>query len=282
MELIEDQLVINYINWYDTRGKEEDTTIVFKHANNLELSEITGPFQMEGAAHASAWLTKIPVFWQKILGGSYVSGFSGGSIISRLSVGPSAFILSPEESLLSLEEGSNIKTSALLDFDLKNMLYDKAIYGEEYVSSKPILYNKNLQNKLWTVASEVSYGFIIPDSNTYVTLGYSGGHESELGYKITQDNGYLCPGPCPSIASDAYNYIWLWRVSDLLKVKQGLLNNYDVRPYQHGKFDTISNAKIRGAAYDENGLLYLSLKQGDTIEKYKRPPLFLVYKIHID
>ena len=280
LALIKDKLVVNYINWYDAKGNEKDTSVVFNNASNLSESNITGPFQLKGAAHASGWLTRIPGYWRDKLGGSHLSGYSGGSIISRLSVGPSAFVLSPESDLLKATTGKSIHTEALLDFNLKNMLYDKAVYGESYKNAKNILYNKNLKNNLWTIVSGASYGFIVPETNTYVTFGYSGGHESGLGYKITQDNGYLCPGPCPYEADDIYNYIWLWHATDLLKVKQGLLEPYEVRPYQYGRFDTPSKARITGGAYDEkNNLVYLSLRRGDTLGKYKRRPLFLAYKI---
>ncbi len=282
LALIEDQLIVNYINWYDASGKEIDTSVIFKNAENLVKSDLVGPFQLNGAAHAAGWLTPIPAYWRNKLGGSYLSGYSGGSVISRLSVGPSAFVLSPEQSMLNVGAGRAIQTEALLDFDLKNILYDKSAYGESYDKAKDILYNKNLQNSLWTIESGAAYGFIVPGTNTYITFGYSGGHKSVIGYKIRQDNGYLCPGPCPSVASDIYNYVWLWHVDDLLKVKNGLLKPYEVRPYQHGPFETLSKAKITGGTFDEEkGLLYLSLKRGDTVEKYKRPPLFLVYKIKL-
>jgi hypothetical protein len=83
------------------------------------------------------------------------------------------------------------------------------------------------------------------------------------------------------VASERYNYYWLWHVDDLLKVKQGLLKAYDFRPYEYGKFNTPTNAELRGASYDaKSGLLNVSLKDGDTVLKYSRPPIFYVYKIN--
>ncbi|NQY86764.1 MAG: hypothetical protein HRT51_03285 [Colwellia sp.] len=282
LALIEGKLIANYMDWYDASGSETDTTVVFQDANNLSTSKIIGPFEFEGAMHAAGWITPIPLEWQQSLGGRYVSGFSAGAILSRLSVGPSAFVLTDVDSLINAKHGTVIKSGVLLDFNYpQNILYDKTVYGEGSINQDDILYNKDLQNDLWTRNSGASHGFIVPGSNTYVTLGYSGGHESGLGYKITQNDGNLCGGPCPFIAAERYNYIWLWHVSDLLKVKQGLMEPHDVRPYEYGKFDTPINAELRGASYDaDSGLLYVSLKDGDTTALYSRPPLFYVYKIN--
>ncbi len=278
------RLVVNYMDWYDAGGQEKDTTVVFEDASQLDSSTVTGPYQLEGAAHAAGWLTPVPSEWQSALGGSYIAGHSHGSIISRLSVGPSAFVLNPDSSLLSRSVSSGeIQTQAILDFSLNNMLYDKSIYGESYSDSGPILYNHNRQNDLWTINSGASYGFIVPGTGTYLTIGMSAGHESGLGYKITQNDGNVCGGPCAYDPDDKYNYFWMWRVSDLLKVKNGEMNSYDVRPYQYGKLDSPSNASLIGAAYDaENKRLYVSLLKGDTEEDYSRPPLFYVYDIRAE
>ncbi len=282
LALIEGKIIANYMDWYDASGLETDTTVVFQDADNLSTSEIIGPFQFEGAMHAAGWITPIPLEWQQSLGGRYISGFSSGAILSRLSVGPSAFILADENSLLNAKSGARIENKALLDFPYpQDILYDKKTYGDGIISQDDILYNKDLKNNLWTRNSGASHGFIVPKSNTYVTLGYSAGHESGLGYKAIQDDGNQCGGPCPYVASDRYNYYWLWHVSDLVKVKEGLLKPHELRPYEYGKFNTPSNAELRGASYDtESSLLYLSLKDGDTMLKYSRPPIFYVYKIN--
>ena len=282
LALINQKLVVNYFNWYDAGGTETDTSVVFQNASDLANSEIIGPYQLQGAAHSSGWLTKIPEQWQSSLGGTYIAGHAGGSIISRLSVGPTAFVFSPEDKLLSRNTGA-VTTQPLLNFSLTNMLYDKSIYGEEIESADAILYNDNRQNELWTISSNAAYGFIVPNTNTYMTVGHSKGHDSGLGYKITQDNGTICAGPCPYQADDHYNYYWLWRVSDLQKVQVGELQPYDLRPYLYGKLDSPSAATLKGGAYDaSSGLLYVALKNGDTVGAYSRPPLFLVYKINVE
>lgn len=295
MALINNKLIINYFNWYDANGTETDTSVVFQDPSNLDSSNIIGPFQMEGAAHAGGWLTKIPSQWQSILGGTYISGFSSGSINSRLSVGPSAFVQTPADNYLTATEGGPVETIKLLDFPLENLLFDKSIYGDNFSNiteekllasgenliTDYVLYNTELNNDLWTIKSRATYGFIIPGTDTYVTLGSSGGHETGLYYKESELSDIVCSGPCAVDPTDRYNTYWLWRVSDLVKVKAGEVLAYNVRPYEYGHLDLPSEANITSGTFDpETNLLYLALAQGDITGTYSRPPLYFVYKIN--
>lgn len=281
MELIDGGLMINYINWYDANGTETDTSVFFKDASNLTSSVINGPYQLTGAAHAAGWLSAIPAEWQSILGGSHISGSqSGASISSRLSLGPSAFAINPADSFFQQKSGA-LEGIQLLDFSLNNILYDKSVY-DEFVGRDDILSNFDGKNDLWTSISGAAYGFIIPGTSTYLTVGRSGGHKSGVGYKIVQDDGRLCGGSCAYSASDYSSYYWLWDVKELVKVKLGLRNSFDVRPYAYGEFPIpmdLKKAGVNSGYFDpESKLLYLSIPNGDTTGTYGRPPLMLVYK----
>ncbi|WP_057183437.1 MULTISPECIES: PKD domain-containing protein [Colwellia] len=285
MQLINSKLVVNYINWYDGDMSETDTTVVFQDPSNLATSPIVGPFQLGGAAHTAGWMTPIPEHWKDKLNGSYISGWSGGSINGRLSIGPPAFLLNPETDLVNKTSGGAVPTIPVLDFNIEHKLYDTSVYTYEESLLQPVFNNTyDGKNNLWTVLSEATYGFIVPNTNTYVTLGHSAGHESGIGYKITQDTGRVCGGYCPPIAADKYNYVWFWKVSDLVKVQNGEMLSYDVRPYSHAVFGTIgSNGELMGGAFDpESMTLYVALKKGDNIAPYARPPLFLKYKINVE
>ncbi len=283
LELIDGKLIINYVNWYDGSGKEIDTSVVFQDANNLANGAITGPYQLNGAAHAAGWLSEVPLEWQALLGGTHISGGqSGTSINSRLSVGPSAFAINPADTYFKKESGE-IDSTRLLDFPLKNLLYNKELYGPGPITDvNAITYNENGKNDLWTIVSGAGYGFIAPNSSTYVTLGKSGGHESGLGYKATQIDGHLCSGPCAYDPADYYSYFWLWDVNDLLKVKSGELNSYDVRPYDYGKFDVPINVGasfVNGGSFDAaSNTLYMSIPNADKLARYSSLPVFVAYK----
>lgn len=148
-------------------------------------------------------------------------------------------------------------------------------------------------NNLWTEESWAGYGFIVPGSRTYLTIGESGGHFSGIGYKARQ-NGQTtgnCPGPCPYDRDDFYNYYWLWDVNDLLAVKNGSMQAYDVRPYAYGEFNAPFQMNlytglprhnpIRGGVYDSvSGLLYLTIHGGQSTGQYGVKPLVVAYKIN--
>jgi hypothetical protein len=280
LSLANNKLLVNFINWYDASGQETDTTAVFQTPSDLAETEIVGPFQLNGAAHAAGWLTPIPNEWQAALGGNHIAGHAHGSIVSRLSVGPPAHVLDVND-LTSASAGAPITTTPVLDFSLAMPLYDKSLYDLTTTPYSEVAYNDDGRNRLWTRISGASYGFIIPNTGTYMTLGYAGGFYSKLGYKITQTNGNVCGGPCSYDPEDNYNHYWLWKVEDLVRVKNGEMLASDVRPYEYGQLDTLGNkARIKGAAYDaQTNQLYISLQNGDTIPTYARPPLILVFTI---
>ena len=138
---------------------------------------------------------------------------------------------------------------------MKNPLYDHSVY-EYQPEFKPLSINEDGLNKMWTLSSGASFGFIIPGTRTYLTLGKSAGHESGIGYKIEQNNGHKCGGPCPYDASDYYSFYWAWDVVDLLKAKLNLTMPYNLQPYEHGKFPL--PARYKGLAIGGACLLYTS------------------------
>ncbi|WP_016957051.1 hypothetical protein [Catenovulum agarivorans] len=279
-------LIVNYINWYDANANEADTSIVITDAHNMAASEIKGPYQIEGAARASGWITPIPEFWQDLLGGSHILGNQPyASIISRLSVGPSAFAFYPRPDMV-YSEARHVPSVRLLDFPLKNFLKLDQLYGDD-VSTRAILNNEMLNNDLWTVLSGAAIGFIVPNTRTYVTIGKSGGHKSGVGYKIQQLNSgskNTCGGSCARDFNDNGSYYWMWDAYDLFKVRLGLMEPFEVRPYDYGYFEVpVGNDLLASSgAYDtENNRLFLSFRSGDTLGRFARPPLILTYKLNI-
>ena len=284
LAIVDDALLVNYVTYYDAQGTETDTTIVFTNSNDLANSEIKGPFQLEGAGHAAGWISPIPKYWQARLDGTYIAGAQSGTPIKhRQSVGPAAFSFYPEADVLE-RDGGEVKTTKLLDFPLEDFLYNKAIYGD-IISGElglDILIDFDGNNDLWNHLTGASYGFIVPGTATYVTVGNSGGKQSGIGYKNTQLDGTLCGGYCAYDPDDYYSYYWLWDVYDLIKVKRKILQAHEVRPYEYGQFPVpveIGNSAISGGSFDaSSNLLYLSFQAADTIDLFARPPVFLAYK----
>ncbi|WP_157972857.1 T9SS type A sorting domain-containing protein [Aureibaculum luteum] len=263
------KLIVNAYEYYDAPGDNKFSTLLIDNANNLENSTAKGYLKFEGGSgHTSGWISPIPENLKSIFGGTHITGQSSGiPIISRTSVGPSAFVFNMDN---LLNTANTINTTKLLDFSLTNPLHSD-------------LSNSSLANDIWTHLSRAVYGFIVPGTRTYVTIGKSGGHQTGVCYKCTQTNGNLCGGYCTPDSNDNYNYYWLWDLNDLLDVKNGQRLPYDVQPYAYGKFNTpfqSSAHSINGGSFDPiTGNLYLSIENADNEQgTYANPPIIVVYQ----
>lgn len=263
------ELIVNAYEYYDAPADNTHTTVVFRDATDLAGSAKDGWFALDGGAHASGWMSAVPEQHQAALGGAFITGHSSGvPIISRLSVGPSAFVFDPAAIAGGATPGP-VATTTLLDFSL-----DTPLAAD--------LSNDSGQNDLWTHLSRAAYGFIPPGSRTYVTLGHSGGHASGVCYKCTPvGSNSECGGYCANDAGDYSDYYWLWDVDDLVAVKNGTKAPHEVLPYEHGPFPTAFDGQIAGGAYDAaSGLLYLNVLFADDEQgTYAVPPLIVAYSI---
>ncbi|MHA7881228.1 MAG: hypothetical protein ACX931_15660 [Saccharospirillum sp.] len=278
MSLINQRLIVNAAKFYDATASNTDTTLRIENVSNLTHSEISGFLKVQGSVKAAGWITPIPRQLRDTLGGDYISGYASNLPINvRNSMGPSAYSLESND-LLSAVNGAEIKTNELLSYSTANQLH-------------PDHYNNNLTNDIWTEVSNAYTGFIVPGTNTYAVFGNSGGHYSGIGYKITQDDGHNCGGACPYKVSDQYNYYWLYDLNDFIKVKNGSLNPYEVRPFSYGRltlpFESLRDANkpslISGAYYDfENQFIYFLLARADALQnQFESLPLLLKYEINV-
>ena len=267
-------LLVNAYEYYDAPGDNTQTSAVVKNAGDIAGSSIDGYYAFQGGAgHTSGWISPIPAGWQAILGGTHITGQSSGiPIISRTSVGPSAFAFNGLDEFGSSSVDDPVATVTLLDFSLSHPLHDD-------------LSNSMGTNNLWTHLSRVVFGFIVPGTRTYVTLGHSGGHASGVCYKCTQDDGTLCGGYCAPDSEDYYHYYWLWDVNDLVAVKAGSLAAYEVRPYEYGILPSpFVTRELGGGTFDPySGTLYLTVQRADRLQgPYSNPPVVVAYQFRTD
>ncbi len=268
-----EQLIINAYEYYDAPGDNSQTTLIARNSNNLGSCTVDGFASFAGGAgHTSGWISPIPGGWKNILGGNHITGQSSGiPIISRTSVGPSAFSFNHTKLTAVSPIPEPVPTTKLLDFSLAHPLHQD-------------LSNTSRTNDIWTHLSRVVYGFIVPGTRTYLTIGQSGGHSSGVCYKCTQNNGNLCGGYCANDAADYYHYYWLWDVNDLVAVKNGKKNSYAVRPYSYGEFPTpFATNSFGGGTYDPgSGLLYLTIQKADRLQgTYSNPPVVVAFSFDI-
>jgi len=275
LEVVAGKLIVNAVEFYDGPGDNRLSTLIVDDASDLSGSVVSEFRSLDGFARAAGWISEIPDSMTSLIGGSHISGHSsGGPIIARLSVGPSAFVVD-FESVEASDSATPIATKELLGFSLSNPL-------------NADLLNATGENKLWTHVSQARFGFIIPGTKTYMTLGISGGHDSGIGYKITQNDGNLCGGFCSYGAQDNYNFYWLWSLDDMLRVGRGDASPDSLQPYEFGRLDLPFQTDDRfnaigGASFDPvQNLLYISiLEANNQLGQFSNPPIIAAYKINI-
>ena len=266
-------LLVHGYEYYDAAGDNSHATLVLRDANDLAGSEVDGFYEFTvDPGHVAGWISPVPAVWQESLGGTFITGMSSGiPIISRTSVGPSAFAFNPNDLLGQPEPDTAVSVVRLMDFSLGNPLHAD-------------LSNSSGENNLWTHLSRVVYGLIVPGTRTYLTIGYSAGHESGVCYKCTQTDGSGCGGYCAPDPDDYYHYYWLWDVNDFLKVRNGEIEAHEVRPYAYGLFPTpFQTNELGGGTYDpESGRLYLTVQRADRNQgTYANPPVLVAYSFAI-
>lgn len=267
-----EKLIVNAFEYYDAPADNTNSTLIIENPNDLANSTINGYYNFEGGAgHTSGWISPVPLEWKTAMESDFITGQSSGwPIIARLSVGPSAFGFDMDDLFSAADE---VTTKTFLDFNLVHPLNDD-------------LDNSTGNNDVWTHLSRATYGFIAPGTRTYFTLGHSGGHESGVCYKCTQNDGNLCGGYCAPDETDVYQYYWLWDMNDLMDVKSGVMAPHDVRPYQYGEFETPFQTDLKeigGASFDrESGDLYITIQRADTEQgPYSNPPIVVVFTTNL-
>jgi len=266
------ELLVNAYEYYDAPADNTQSMLVFRDAADLAGSKVEGYFEVQGGpGHTAGWMSPVPDPWRAALGGDFLTGTSSGiPIISRASVGPSAFVFNPLDIVGKKSVATPIATTRLLDFSLAHRLHDD-------------LSNETRKNKVWNHLSRAVYGLIVPGTRTYATFGHSGGNESGVGYKIVQDNGRKSGGYSSYAVKDNYHYYWLWDVNDLVRVKAGEIESHEVRPYEYGVFKTPFEGEahsLGGGAFDPaTGRIYLTAQKADRQQgQYSNPPVVMVYE----
>jgi hypothetical protein len=274
MELIEGELFVNAVEFYDAPGDNNETTFIIRQPQDLSTSKIDGFFRLQDRAHAAGWMSKIPESVSKEFNGAYLLGYTNNfAINSRFSIGPSAYTSNIDAFAGLTEKKGLIPAYKLMDYSIKNPIH-------------PDQYNKHKKNNIWTEVSYAAYGFINPNGKYYILVGNSGGHESSIGYKIKQSNGRMCGGPCAYNSGDYYNYYWIFDVQDLIKAQKKEINPNTIQPIKVGKlslpFQPRNNVrKVIGADFDyANNRLWMLIENVDNSQSnFESAPVMLVYKM---
>lgn len=278
MEVIEGELFVNAVQYYDAPGDNSHTTFIIRRPEELKRSSVDGFFELQGRAHSAGWISELPDTVKSKFPGTYLLGYTNNyAINSRFSIGPSAFISNIDGFAGIDKKKGVIPAHRLMDFSIKTPIH-------------PDQYNKDKKNDIWTEVSYAAYGFIEPSGKYYILVGNSGGHHSSIGYKIKPKNGKQCGGPCAFDANDYYNYYWVFAVDDLLAVQDKKRFPSAIQPVKVGKLNVPfqpHNGKIKkviGADFDyENNRLWMLIEKVDYSQsEFETAPVMVVYDLVIN
>jgi len=262
-----DKLLVSSEIWYDGSGGNTDNLQVL---NASDLSEKPkGVLKIEGKARAAGYMSKIPENMRSKLNADYLVGWSSVySITSRYSQGPSLFTFNPNQVLNINPDGNGvINTKAIQVYPLEK--------GTQLVEGAND-YQKNV-SPIWGALSRGIYGFIVPNTSTFMVVGSHAGIHSGIGYKIIQQGKTgACSGGCTYKPDDNYSYFWLFNVNEMLTTE----NPWDVKPFSYGKWRTPFDGRIIGATFDDtNNILYMSISGAARTGEYDRPPMIVAYNV---
>lgn len=216
------------------------------------------------AGFYGGYMASVPAEWQPLLGGPAITGQCCISIITRTSFGPSAFIFDPND----LGEVDPVPAIPLLYYPASNT----TLGG--WSSTDPISVNLN-----YNMSSQVG-GVVFPTgTRTVLFFGYQGTGLPHYGNATSdpkldglpdgtgQSYVYDPDGRSKIHAYPHKNWVWAYDANDLLAVRNGQKNPWEVKPYAVWELNLPSgvNSGILGAAYDSyTQRIYLKIKGRDT------------------
>jgi hypothetical protein len=216
--------------------------------SDASIATLKPLWQAEKSGFVGGWLASVPEEWQEALGGNVISGNCCVPIVSRTSHGPAAFA------------------------------WNTANFDQPLVPASPLLYYPGEEETLgtWGSANEVYGGttdiggMVIPaGTRSLLYFGLNG--TGEFCYGTGGASGGECYDPLSSDKGQhAYPYryqVWAYDLNDLVAVKVGARDPWDVRPYAVwtlGEFPATFIPGIGGVAYDaERRIVYVAQARAD-------------------
>lgn len=276
-------VIFNYALYYDAAGPYHSQTTFIKQNTDLDAStnDVIGVFELSCGAMGSGWISPIPVEWQSALGGDHITGWSAGvtrAVLSRLSCGPSAFAFNIADLVAPPANEAVIPTTELMSFTYPNIMGGYTGDIADYLLGS---------GRIWNNTSTVDYGFIVPNTDTYICFGRQAGYNSGLSYKLRNNTSQTDWGDYDAVDPTDYRSIYMmFDVNDFVRVKNGEINGYDIEPYEWGTFNphfggsgTTGIKPICGATFDPvTGRLYMSILGADNTQGVSgNQPIIEVY-----
>lgn len=252
------KLIASVYVYYDGNG----TQVLSHFVSGSDLSvqgDVTGPFQvgMIGAGDVSGYMTNVPPSWQAALGGPVLLGNCCLSIISRTSYGPAVFAA----------DVSQLGTTPLA---ITPLLYYNAAHPLGPWSGDSLLFNGST-NVTGVIFPTNARSILFFGKQGVGPACYGDGTANQaLAGTQSEPGAIFCYDPTDSSKGFhgfpyAY-YVWAYDAWDLVAVKQGAKQPYDLRPYAVWTLTLPypGGTSIKGATYDPaTGRVFVTQQYGD-------------------
>ncbi len=249
---------------YYSGANAQTTSHFVLNSLNLSTAQVQGLYGVNGDARlAAGYMTTIPSEWQSVLGYPVLTGLSDVPIISTVSSGPAAIGFNP----------SNLSSSSQAPGT--NFLY--------YPASNPLGPFSSAVDPLQSGTSQIGGMVFVPGTNSILFIGATG----------TNYDGYGPPGQEGpwSLNGQYTQQIWAYNANDLLAVKQGTLQPWQVQPYDVWNFQFpiasnwvgsgIHENYVGGVAFDPStDRLYVSLLYAD-MQGGPALPVIYVFQVNV-
>ena len=266
------RLIIGAASWYDGSCSQYASHGV----SSFDLSrsdDFQGFYTLSADADARSlggYMTTIPSEWQALFGGPALTGNAALSIIGCISSGPAATVFDPDH--IGVE--NPVSGTTVVYYPLAHYLQTGGKTTENTFTFgstvKGIAFPAGSRSVLFigrqSLASEYCYGPGTDDPSLHL---------------VPTSGGTWCYDPCNhSKGGHGYPYyhsVWAYDALDLVKVKSGEKQSWEVKPYTEWnlyEMDSSGCAGIRGAGYDpETRRLFIT-------QSYGEEPKVDVYRIN--
>jgi hypothetical protein len=278
-----DRLIGNAYVYYDA-GNDQRMSL-FSRSTSLSTPSFHGFWSIWDPKHTgfvSGWLSEVPAEWRTRLGGSMLTGQCCIPIVSRTSLGPSAFAFDPVDPARSTSEP--IAASPLVYYT-----GDHATLGP-FEGSRLTYGGTTAIGGMSAVAGTRTLLYVGTNGTGTFCYGDPTDDPKLAGTKNPADQQPYCYCPiCGGKGQSAYPYqyqFWAYDLNDLAAVKAGRKKPWEPVPYDVWPFTLpIGSANstgegLAGVSYDASRqLLYVAQLNADSDGlKYWRP-LIHVFKI---
>ena len=272
------QLYSTVYLYYDASGSQ--TLSHYVSSPNLSLHNAQGPYQVGSwAGIVSGYMALIPSEWQSSFGGPALTGNCCLSIISRTSYGPAASVFNPSD----VGVKNPVPATPILYYPSAHPLEPYGAAGSHLLFSG----TTNIRGLVFPSGTR-SLLFIGRQGTGPYCYGEGTSDPSLNNQPVPGTSGVIyCYDPASASKGEhAYPYkyqIWAYDANELLAVKSGQKNPWDVKPYGVWNFNlplesTGSGHGIGGAAYDPaTQRIYIS----QSCEASGCNPIIHVFKVDV-